>query len=310
VVIHCRGHLNACRGLLLKKKHPERIRVLADLRGAISDEVSQGSRGFVGNLLTPYLRKFYERIENQVVLKSDKILSVSNGFKEFLQTRYKVNNIAVIPTFVDTSHFNFSKPVREFYRDKLGVSNRTVLVYSGGVAPWQRLEDVVSLFVNLRQGIGNLFMLFLSQEPSTVRKLIEGRIQPCDVEVIRVPHHEVGGYLCAADVGILLRENILTNKVASPIKFSEYMCCGLPCILSENIGDTAEIIRQVNAGVILNSRKDFVTQTELKRLLSLNREEIAKEMSQKYSSDIHIPEILKFYKAFSEEKEFNPGDLH
>jgi glycosyltransferase involved in cell wall biosynthesis len=302
VMIHCRGHLNSFRGLLLKRRNPELIHVIADLRGAVADEVLHGRGGMVGNLFTHYLRDFYQRVEDQVVRKADRILCVSNAFKEFLQAKYGIDHISVIPTFVDTSQFNFSKSVRELHRKKLGISNRIVLVYSGGVAPWQRVGDVIKFFVGMRQRIENLFMLFLSHEPSVIHQMLNGKIEPRDVKVIQVPHGEVAGYLCAADVGVLFREDTLTNNVAAPIKFSEYMCCGLPCIISENIGDTAQVLRSGHAGIVLDSERGSPTLDEFLNLLSLNREEISMVMGQKFSSQIYLSEIFKLYRAFTGSK--------
>jgi glycosyltransferase involved in cell wall biosynthesis len=302
VVIHCRGHLNSFRGLLLKRRNPELIYIIADLRGAVADEVLHARGGMVRNLMVHYLRDFYRRVENQVVRKANKILCVSNAFKKFLQAKYGIDHISVIPTFVDTSQFNFSKSVREFHRKKLGISNRIVLGYSGGVAPWQRVGDVIKFFVGMRQRIENLFMLFLSHEPSVIHQMLNGKIEPRDVKVIQVPHGEVAGYLCAADVGVLFREDTLTNNVAAPIKFSEYMCCGLPCIISENIGDTAQVLRSGHAGIVLDSERGLPTLDEFLNLLSLNREEISMVMGQKFSSQIYLSEIFKLYRAFTGSK--------
>jgi glycosyltransferase involved in cell wall biosynthesis len=290
--------LNSFRGLFLKKKNPGLIYVIADLRGAVSDEVLYGREGMVRNFAMNYLRNFYQRVENQVVRKADKVLCVSNAFKKFLQSNYGVDNISIIPTFVDTSLFNFSRPLRDLYRKKLGISNRTVLIYSGGVASWQRLGDVIKLFVSMRQMIGNLFMLFLTHTPSIIRQMLKGKIDSQDVQVIEVPHGEVPGYLCAADVGVLLREDTLTNNVAAPIKFSEYMCCGLPCIISKNIGDTAQLLQNGHAGIIIDSKRGLPTQDEFRNLLSLDREEISMVMGQKFSSQIYLSEIFKLYRAF------------
>jgi glycosyltransferase involved in cell wall biosynthesis len=121
-----------------------------------------------------------------------------------------------------------------------------------------------------------------------------------DLYVIQAPHNEVPGYLCAADVGILLRKDTLTNHVAAPIKFSEYMCCGLPCILSKSIGDTAQVIREGNAGIILDTEDRIPTFSEFQKLLTLNREEISKSMQQKYSSKVHLPKILRLYRSLVE----------
>lgn len=300
IVVHCRGHLNAYRGLMIKKINPDLIYVIADLRGAVADEVTQNKRGWVRNYFTSYLKKFYLWVERQVVLKADIILCVSKAFKDYLQANYDTKNITVIPTFVDTSRFKFSKSLRGFYREKLGISNQIVLVYSGGTSPWQNIEKVITLFNNLKQKEDNLFMLFITQQPNLLKKIVKDQIHPTEMQVIRAPHSDVAGYLCAADVGILLREDKLTNHVAAPIKFSEYMCCGLPCIISANIGDTAEIIRNGNAGIILDSERQFPTHSELQRLLLLNRSEISKFMCQEFTSEIFLPKILNIYKSFTE----------
>jgi glycosyltransferase involved in cell wall biosynthesis len=300
VLVHCRGHLNAYRGLLLKKRNPGLIYVIADLRGAAADEVIQKSRGLAGKHFASYLRRFYSWVESQVVLQADTVLCVSRVFKEFLENNYNVKNITVIPTFVDTSRFKYSKSLRDLYRKKLGISNQRVLIYSGGAAPWQKIDSAISLFNHLSRKVDNLFMLFLTHEPDLVKGMIKDQIKPKDFKVIRVSHGEVAGYLCAADVGILLREKNLTNHVASPIKFSEYMCCGLPSIISPDIGDTAEILRYGNAGIVLDSDLDFPSPSEFQTLLSLNRNEISDLMYSNFSSEIFIPNILRFYKNIAE----------
>jgi glycosyltransferase involved in cell wall biosynthesis len=299
LVIHCRGHLNAYRGLLLQETNPALIAVIADLRGAVSDEVGQG-RGLLAKGFGGYLRSFYQQMERQVVERADAILCVSDAFKEFLQTRYDVKNLMIIPTYVDTSRFSFSPSLRQLYREKLRIADRTVLTYSGGVAPWQRIEDTINLFIKLEENAVDLFMLFLTQEPARLKKMVGGKIHPNDFTILQVPHREVPGYLSAADVGVLLREDRLTNHVAAPIKFSEYMCCGLPCILSKNIGDTAQVIREGRAGIVLDSEREVPTVSEIRSLLALNREEISKRMHQKYSSKIYFENILRLYRTLGE----------
>ncbi len=298
VAIHCRGHLNSFRGLLLKKRNPGWIYVIADLRGAFGDEVLHGRKRMVRIFGSRYLWNFYRGVEDQVARKADKILCVSYAFKKFLQTNYGIDNISVIPTFVDTSKFNFSKSLRDFYRRKLGVSNRIILVYSGGVASWQSIGDVIQLFVDMRQSIENLFMLFLTHKPSMIREILKDKIDSQDVRIIQTSYDEVPGYLCAADVGVLLREDILINHVAAPIKFSEYMCCGLPCIISKNIGDTEQVLKSAHAGIIIDSKKGLPSIAEFKNLLNLNREEISKIMAQRFSSQIYLEKIFKIYKTF------------
>lgn len=300
-VLHCRGHLNAYRGLVLKRKNPKVIRVVADLRGAIGDEANFFSSGLARRVLAPRLGRLYRKMEEEILRESDHILCVSEAFKTHLQANGPIQNLTVMPTFVDTSRFRFSRQLRDSCRERLGLSDRIVLVYSGGTARWQHLDAVVRLFTGLKRQVKPLFMLFLSHNVSRLKEIIGDRIHPSEVKVIQVPHREVAEYLFAADIGVLLRDDRLTNRVASPIKFSEYMCCGLPCILSENIGDTAEVVRSGRAGMVLPSERTVPTVSEIERLLSLDREGISRSMAGRYSSDLHLPRILDLYRALGEE---------
>ena len=299
-VFHCRGHVNAYRGVLLKKRSPESVSVIADLRGAVTDEARHSSGGAYKKLLGRYLGTFYEGIEHEILRSADHILCVSKSFGDYLQAIHPVKNLSVIPTFVDTSRFRFSKPTRDVFRKNIGISDRVVLVFSGGTAQWQKLEAVIRLFVTVKQEVKNLFMLFLSHDPSLLQKTIGGQIHPNDFKVIRVPYRDVPGYLCAADVAVLLREDRLTNWVAAPIKFSEYMCCGLPCLVSDKVGDTAEVVRGERAGIILDSKKPVPTLSEVRELLSVNRERISESMAACYSSDIYVPKLFSLYRAFGD----------
>jgi len=46
---------------------------------------------------------------------------------------------------------------------------------------------------------------------------------------------EVNSYLNAADIGVMLRDNCLINKVASPVKFAEYSMSGLMVISNDAV---------------------------------------------------------------------------
>jgi hypothetical protein len=66
----------------------------------------------------------------------------------------------------------------------------------------------------------------------------------------------VNKYLCASDYGILLRENSITNQVASPVKFAEYLSAGLKILISENLGDYSEFVTKNKCGTIISGKKE------------------------------------------------------
>lgn len=64
---------------------------------------------------------------------------------------------------------------------------------------------------------------------------------------------EVPEYLLAADYGLLIRENSITNYVASPVKFAEYLSCGLKVIISSELGDYSALTMKHNLGYVIDS---------------------------------------------------------
>jgi hypothetical protein len=76
---------------------------------------------------------------------------------------------------------------------------------------------------------------------------------PGKVKCLKVAASEVPEYLVSADYGLLIREKSVTNKVASPVKFAEYLACGLPVIISEQLGDYTAFVERSQCG-FLSSR--------------------------------------------------------
>lgn len=102
-------------------------------------------------------------------------------------------------------------------------------------------------------------MLFLSQSNDDIKKLVEKF--PDQIICKHLKSADVPYYLIVGDYGLLIREETITNKVSSPVKFAEYLACGLKVIISNNLGDYSEIIDNNNyIGTLLyNSKVHFVS---------------------------------------------------
>ncbi len=81
---------------------------------------------------------------------------------------------------------------------------------------------------------------------------------PSQVKALWVDHKEVIDYLFMSDYGLLIREQSVTNKVASPVKFAEYLSCGLPVLISENLGDYTSFVKANGCGQVIVSDNSFV----------------------------------------------------
>jgi len=298
-VLHCHGEAGGYLGLLARKELRKDIPLISDLRGLVSEESLLCGRE--GNLIKRFLFNLrgheFRKIEEYVVKESDLVFCVSRKFRKYLEEIYRVSpdKIAVIPCLVDSKLFFFSPEVRARRRADLGIEKRIVFVYSGSTVKWQLPEVTVAFFKKIKEIVPEAFLLFLTNNLSRARRYFNGMDEE-DYLLVSVPNREVPGYLNAADIGILLRERNLVNRVAAPIKFGEYLCCGLPVIITNGIGDTEEIIEKYGIGKLLNPNDLEIEKYELIQLINnVEREKIAKIGKELFSVESYKSKIISYW---------------
>lgn len=298
-VLHCHGEAGSYLGLLARKEMGKDIPVISDLRGLVSQESLLCRKE--GNLIRRSLFNLrgyeFRKIEEYVVRESDLIFCVSRKFKDYLQEIYGASpdKIAVIPCLVDSKSFFFNSEVRARRRANLGIEKRIVFIYCGSTVKWQLPEVTVAFFKKIKEIVPEAFLLFLTNNLSGARKYFNGMDEE-DYLLVSVPNKEVPGYLNAADIGILFRERNLVNRVAAPIKFGEYLCCGLPVIITKGIGDTQEIIKKYGIGRLLNLKDLEIEKNELIQLINnVERERIARIGKELFSIESYKSRIISYW---------------
>jgi len=128
------------------------------------------------------------------------------------------------------------------------VRKEVVLVYSGSTAGWQSFALLKELLIPLLEGQPHVRVLFLSK-PDANNKALQEQF-PGRVEVRWAKPAEVAGILAGCDHGLLIREDTITNRVASPTKFAEYLAAGLPILISAHIGDFSATVREHDLGTV------------------------------------------------------------
>jgi len=203
-----------------------------------------------------YLRHNVKQWEKLAVNESDFRISVSEKLVEYWREKYNYQSKrhVVIPCTLDAKYFDqenyITQSLHQQLKVSLGFSNNDIIaVYSGSNAPWQSfklLEDNLTPILNADP---NFKILFLSKESDHIKALkrkYEGRI------IVKwLEHKDVLSYLQCCDYGILLREQSETNKVASPVKFAEYLYAGLKVLISENLGDLSEFVLKHQCGSVI-----------------------------------------------------------
>ena len=154
------------------------------------------------------------------------------------------------------------------------------MVYAGSTVGWQSLELVEKQLVPLLTADPTLKLLFLCEESPETLSLMKKFPQQVERRWLR--HEQVRRSLMACDIGILLREDSLTNRVASPTKFAEYISAGLPVLISPYLGDLSDLVLEQHLGLVVaeDGSVPHITcpdQRERERLIRVAREQFTKQ---------------------------------
>jgi hypothetical protein len=247
-------------------------KVVYDGRGAIASEWKEY------NVVTDqYLLERIVDYEKNTVLNSDFRISVSEALVNLWRKNfgYSSDGHVVIPCTLNATFLNpgISKGEILKKRNELGLGEQdTVFIYSGSIAGWQSFDLLRSfLEVPLQQDQKNKIVFF---SPSHSGITILSERFPGQVLLKYLSPEEVHKYLIAGDYGLLIRDNSETNSVASPVKYAEYLSCGLKVIISANLGDYSALTRAKNWGFMAGDFTLPLHKPELVEKIKLSSESI------------------------------------
>jgi len=156
----------------------------------------------------------------------------------------------ILPCLVDLERFP-RLPDREGLRGKLGLQGRFVFTYVGTAAPWQCVREMVTFFSMLHKEMPHAFLWIFTPDIKPFENLLDGLPHDCWRVEFR-PHQELASVLPAADVACLLRRRDIVNRVASPLKFAEYLACGLPVMIGPEVGGYSKLVQDKRLGCVID----------------------------------------------------------
>ncbi|MHB8262052.1 MAG: glycosyltransferase family protein [Bacteroidia bacterium] len=242
----------ACNMAVYLKKSKLITQVVFDARGAYQAELTEYSvvedRSVKNNI---------DKIENNALVKSEAQLSVSNKLVEWWKIKYNYSStkFVVIPCTLSSLFYRDLCSEEELLmaRKKGGfAAEDIVLIYSGSSAGWQSFSMVDDFLYELFSDNTNIKLIFLSNEIPAASKTFQKYADRITTKWLKP--NEVFDLMILADYGILIREPSVTNQVASPVKFAEYLACGLQVLISEGIGDFTEFVKEHQCGLLLSKK--------------------------------------------------------
>ncbi len=249
--VWARGVFACNMSIYLKKMKLVRY-VLLDVRGAYQAELTE-----YDVVEDDKVRNNIEQIEHKALTESNVQLAVSNKLVEWWKIKYNYTPVkyVIIPcTLSDFFNCGFITETEWLSkRESLGYGkDDIVFVYSGSSAGWQSFKLVDEFLYEVFSSNINVKLIFLSNEIPKESKIFKAYSDRISTKWVKP--EEVRNILIIADYGLLIREKSITNQVASPVKFAEYLACGLQVIISEDIGDFTDFVKDHECGQIFNKQ--------------------------------------------------------
>jgi hypothetical protein len=259
-------------------------RTLVDVRAANVEEVS-----IYGQAPAPLkaLKLRYKRAALKALARYEHISVVSERLREYVHEHAALDvesvQCGVVPSLAGRG-FHFDSVARESTRHELGLEEGEIAVVfsTGGTSGWQQNERIVAHFEHLGVRIINLSKIEIDR-PHVINLFVD--------------YGHVPRYLMAADVAVLWREDNAVNHVASPVKFAEYVCCGLPVIVSQSVHGAAAFIQKGHPGQVLDDL-DGVSIDGLGRLAGRKgREALGAAAWAQYGVESGVQTYLSRYRS-------------
>ena len=248
------------------------VKYIVDVHGDVVHEAKE-----VKNLPQWYI-DYCVKQQKEFVGNADICIVVSENLKKQLEinTGNRIKDYVAISCGVDINRF--TDAFKPDYKEQ-NLENRIVLGYCGGLQKWQNFGQMVDLAIRLHKLDERIFLMVYSNgDPTDYQKKLD-ILGDENYFLKGLASKDVPGYLKLLDAGLLLRSDLILNKVSSPTKICEYLAAGVPMICTRHSGDYARSITNGINGFVADE-PDF-TEAEVKELLQwllkvkANREEIS-----------------------------------
>lgn len=215
------------------------VKVCFDARGAYVPEFKEYDVSS-GQLSESEVRS----AEQQALMESESAIAVSEALVGYWKDEYgyKGNKHVIIPCTLS----------RHQHVDLTADHQYIKIVFAGGTGKWQSLHLIDHYLLNLFESNRNVHLTVLAKSlPENLQ--LKNRF-PERVEQRWVREDEIVKELAKFDYGWLVREQTVTNKVASPVKFAEYLNSGLSVIISEQLGDFTSFVINQRCGIVVGDK--------------------------------------------------------
>lgn len=189
-----------------------------------------------------YLRKWVlQFIDAYALRKVAGVTYVSDAMREYYEKKYRLHTSSIVVPCLSEFEETKNKEKR--------IPNS--FVYIGGLSVWQCFEDILQLYAKIRTKESVFHIITLNTEEAR-RKVMQLIGDTNNIEIYSITDRSsIPTVLNKFQYGFLIRKKDVVNQVAAPIKFLEYLSCGVNVIMTDAIPSYAKIVKDYGVGTVV-----------------------------------------------------------
>jgi glycosyltransferase involved in cell wall biosynthesis len=260
--LHARSHVPLAMALLARNL--TRSRLIFDIRGLLAEEYVDAGRWVRGG--APY--RITTWIQGVGLRRADGFVVLTERVRRVLFGEATRPRTHVIPCCADFARL---APGQRDVRAELGLGDRPVVVYVGKLTGVYMDREMADFFAVARRQEPELAFLVLTQSPahSIIDELRRAGVPEEAYRIAQAPSSEVGTYLAASTFAICFCHPKPSLIASSPTKIGEYLAAGLPVVSGPDVGDTDTILREREAGVVVETFDEPAYEDASMQMLAL-----------------------------------------
>ena len=274
-ILHARAHIPLAMALIVKILTGRKV--IFDIRGLVADEYVDAGIWQKG---TPVYRVI-KWLETVGIRKADQLVVLTESLKGWIVNQHGIpeSKIEVIPCCVDNSKATLAHRTED---RRVRAGEELEIIYAGSVTGLYLFDEMIRFFLVLKKRWPQAFFRVLtgSANDQVKQKLYDSGLTDRDFWVGFVAPSDLPQFLSRAKVGLSFRKPTFSQIAASPTKVPEYLAFGIPVVANAGIGDTDQLLRENNVGVIIDEFSPEAYAAAVKKLEDLLKDGSIKNRCQ------------------------------
>lgn len=255
------------------KKQTYKIEELIDVQGCLEEtiEYDKSIKAYFKFLIQKLLFK-------QTLNEMDGCFVVSDELRKYCykylkkEKKEKINFYKVRCGINEVFNPEHLLKMRENIREKFQIDKDTIIfVYSGFRSAWQNIDKIIEQFKVYDKIYNNAFFCFFCNVDEEFKKKLYNEFPKKNYVVQFVEKENYFKYLSACDIGIIYRDANMTNRVAFPNKFADYLNSGLIIGINDALIEPMNILKEYKLEYL---NTNIFPNSELKKLILERKSDI------------------------------------